>query len=351
MTDLRVALVGYGTAGSVFHAPVIDAVPGLKVTGVVVRNPERAAAAAAAMPGVQLLGSAEDIWAAAERFDTVVVATPNRTHVDLARASIEAGLPVVVDKPLATSSSEAEELIALAEKRGVLLTTYQNRRWDSDLLTLASLLADGALGTVHRFESRFERWRPVPKPGWRESGDPADAGGLLNDLGSHLVDQALHLFGPVAEVYAEVDVRRAAVAVDDDVFVALKHASGVRSHLWASALAADLGPRFRVLGSTAAYVVHGLDGQEAALRAGRTPADVEWGAVAPESWGRLGADGSVQPVSGRAGAWQTFYAKWRDALRGEGVVPVEPRDALATLRVLEAARASAAESRVVSLPG
>lgn len=349
MTPLRTALLGYGLAGSTFHAPIINAVPGLSVTAVVTRSPERAAAAVSALPGVRVLDSADRVFAEPDAYDAVVVATPNRTHVELATAAVEAGLPVVVDKPLATSVADAARLAALAADRGVLLTTYQNRRFDSDLLTLRALLAEGALGRVHRFESRFERWRPVPKPGWRESGDPADAGGLLNDLGSHLVDQALHLFGDVTEVYAEVDVRRDGVAVDDDVMVALTHASGVRSTLWASALAADLGPRFRVLGSAGAFVVDGLDGQEAALRDGRTPADAGWGEVPQAEWGRLGTPETTAAVPSRPGAWQEFYVRWRDALRGEGPVPVDPAETVAVLRVLEAARASAREARVVSL--
>ncbi|RKS80114.1 putative dehydrogenase [Motilibacter peucedani] len=348
-SELRVAVLGYGLAGSTFHAPVINAVPGLRVTAVVTRSEERAAAARAVLPGVEVLASADEVFAAPERFDSVVVATPNRTHLDLARAALLAGLPVVVDKPLAVTHDEGQSLVSLARESGVLLTVYQNRRWDSELRTLQALLADDALGDVHRFESRFERWRPVPKPGWRESGDPADAGGLLNDLGSHLVDQALHLFGPATSVYAEVDTRRATVQVDDDVMVALTHASGVRSTLWASAVAADLGPRLRVLGSAGAYVVHGLDGQEEALRAGRTPADPSWGAVPESAWGRLGAGDDVRPVPSLPGAWQEFYVQWRDALLGAGPVPVDSADSVRVLAVLEAARTSSREQRVVAL--
>ena len=304
--DLRLAILGYGLAGSTFHAPLITAVPGLRVAAVVTSDAARADSARAALPQVEVLARPEEVWARADQLDGVVIATPNRTHVPLAHQAIEAGLPVVVDKPLATSSADAEALVSEAERRGVLLTTYQNRRWDADFQTVRALVEEGDLGRVHRFESRFERWRPVPKPGWRESGDPADAGGLLNDLGSHLVDQALQLFGDVRRVYAEVDVRRPTVAVDDDVLLALEHGDGVRSTLWASALAADLGPRFRVLGDRGAYVVHGLDGQEAALRSGGTPADPSWGEVPAERWGVLttGEESRTQPS--RPGAWQEF---------------------------------------------
>ena len=180
--------------------------------------------------------------------DVVVVASPNRTHVPLAIEALDAGFHVVVDKPLAASAADAARVIATARARGRLLTVFQNRRWDGDFLTLRRLVHDGRLGRVFRFESHFDRWRPDVKPGWRMSDAPEEAGGLLFDLGSHLIDQALVLFGPATHVYAELDRRRPGVTVDDDSFVALRHASGVRSHLSMGALVAQLGPRFRVLG-------------------------------------------------------------------------------------------------------
>nr|WP_269205395.1 Gfo/Idh/MocA family oxidoreductase [Motilibacter aurantiacus] len=346
---MRVAVLGYGLAGSTFHAPVIESVPGLRVTAVVTSNPERAEQARADVPGVRVLASADEVWADPAAYDAVVVATPNKSHAPLATAAIEAGLPVVVDKPLAVTAAAGQQVVDLAAERGVLLTVFQNRRWDADLLTVRRLLADGALGRVHRFESRFERWRPQPKAGWRESGSPDEAGGLLFDLGSHLVDQALHLFGPATSVYAEVDVRRASVVVDDDVFVALTHASGVRSHLWAGALTGQLGPRFRVLGGEGAYVKHGMDPQEDALKAGGRPDTDGWGVEPESAWGQLGVDGATSPVPSAAGAYQAFYALLAKALRGEGPVPVDPAEAVTTLRVLEAARAASAEGRAVQL--
>ena len=339
MTDeLRVALIGYGLAGSVFHAPVIDAVEGLRVAAVVTRDATRATHARAALPGVAVLATAEDVWSRRDDFDGVVIAAPNRTHVRLATAAIEAGLPVVVDKPLAAASADARSVADLARDRGVPLTVYQNRRWDADVLTLRRLLTDGALGNVNRFESRFERWRPVPGGGWRESGDPADGGGVLLDLGSHLVDQAVHLFGPVTSVYGEVAVRRPGAVVDDDGFVALRHAGGVTSHLWMSAIAAHRGPRLRVLGDRAAFVVADLDRQEAELRAGRSPREPGWGVVPPNEWGRVVVGDDERPMRSEPGDYRAFYVGWRDALLGAGPVPVDPLDAVETLRILEAAR-------------
>lgn len=251
-TALRVALVGYGLAGSVFHAPLITATEGLVLDTIVTSNPERQEQARAEFPGVRFAASPDELWARADTLDLVVVASPNKTHVPLATAALQAGLPVVVDKPLSGSAADARELAALAESRGLLLSVFQNRRWDNDFRTLARLIEAGELGDVQRFESRFERWRPQLKGGWRESGSAEEIGGLLFDLGSHIVDQALVLFGPAVRVYAESDVRRPGARADDDTFLAITHANGVRSHLYASATTAQLGPRFRVLGSSAA---------------------------------------------------------------------------------------------------
>ena len=219
-----------------------------------------------------------------------------------------------------------------------MLTVFQNRRWDGDFLTVKRLLGDGALGTVHRFESRFERWRPELTDTWRERAE--DAGGLLFDLGSHLVDQALQLFGPVVSLYAEVDIRRPSAEVDDDVFLALGHAAGVRSHLWMSAVAGQRGPRFRVLGDRAAFVKHGLDVQEEALRAGRRPDEPGWGEEPHERWGRLGVEGDLREVQTEPGNYGAFYESVAASLLGEAPPPVDPADAVTVLELLEEARAA-----------
>ena len=347
--EIRVGLIGYGLAGSTFHAPFIAVTPGMRLAVVVTSSPERAEQARREHPGVSVVDSAERLWERAGELDLAVVATPNRTHVALARAALRAGLAAVVDKPLAPTAAEGRALAEEARERGRFLSVFQNRRWDGDFLTLRRLIAEGALGAVHRFESRFERWRPVPKDGWRESGDPAEAGGILFDLGSHLVDQALVLFGPVREVYAEVERRRPGVEADDDAFVALGHASGVRSHLWMSAAAADSGPRFRVLGGRAAYVKHGMDVQEAALRAGARPGDPGFGEEPAELWGRVGADAEWTRVPTERGAYAACYAAVAAALRDGAPPPVDPADSVAGLEIIEAARRSSAERAVIHL--
>lgn len=348
---VRVALIGYGLGGRSFHAPIIAATPGMRLSFIVTSSGERATQARAEHPDATVVPEAEAIWAKSNELDLVVISTPNRTHVPLAMAALDAGLAVVVDKPVAASSADAERLVAAAAKRGVALSVYQNRRWDGDFLTVRRLLREGALGRVHRFESRFERWRPAPKGGWRESSATEDAGGLLFDIGTHLIDQALVLFGPVTRVYAEVRPLREGAGVDDDVFVALTHASGTVSHLWTSRLAAEHGLRFRVLGDRAAYIKHGLDPQEDALRSGQRVGMPGWGQEAERHWGILHDGETARAVRTEGGAYQSFYAAMAGALLEEGPLPVNPADAVATLRVIEAARHSAREAITIALTG
>ncbi|MEV6363583.1 Gfo/Idh/MocA family protein [Nocardia asteroides] len=340
MDQLGVAVIGYGLAGSVFHAPLIAADPCSRVAAVVTSSAERAERARAEHPGVRVWDSVDELFAAADDVDLAVIATPNRTHAPLALRALDAGLPVVVDKPFAVTSAEAEEVVAAAGRAGLPLSVFQNRRWDNDFLTVRALLDAGEFGEVRRFESRFERWRPVTKGGWRELGTAEDGAGILFDLGSHLVDQALTLFGPVTEVYAELDRRRPGVQADDDAFIALTHACGTRSQLWMSAVAPQLGPRLRVLGATNGYTVHGLDPQEDALRAGRRPGADEqhWGTVPPERWGIFGAGDDLRAIPTAPGDYPAFYAGMAAALLDDAPVPVDPRDAVETLRVLEYAR-------------
>lgn len=346
---IRAGLIGYGLGGAVFHAPLIRVTPGLELTAIVTGDAERQRQARLAHPGASLFDTAAQLWQRASHLDLVVIASPNRSHVPLALDALGAGLNVVVDKPLAPTASQGRQLIGEARRRRRLLTVFHNRRWDGDFLTLRRLLANGTLGDPYRFESRFDRWRPAPKPGWRERGAPEEAGGLLYDLGSHLIDQALVLFGPARTVYAEVDRRRPGVEVDDDVFVALEHASGPRSHLYTNVLSAQPGPRFRLLGSRSAYVKHGLDVQEAALRGGAVPTDARWGEERSDAWGLLGTAGDLRAVPTEPGAYQRFYEGLVAALRDGAPPPVDPDDAVAGLEILEAAQRSAADRRVVEL--
>lgn len=353
--DLRAGIVGYGLAGAVFHAPLVAATPGMRVAAIVTANAARRAQAHRDFPRAAIHPTADALLADPTQLDLVVVAAPNRAHVPVGVAALEAGLAVVVDKPMAPSVAEAERLVAAAERAGRPLTVFQNRRWDGDFLTVRQLIAGDILGPVARLESRFERFRPEPKAGaWRERTDPEEAGGLLFDLGSHLVDQARVLFGDPISVYAEVGVRRPGALVDDDTFVALRFAAGQVAHLWMSAIPRLSGPRLRVVGARGVYEKHSLDPQEDALRSGMRPGDAGWGMEPPARWGHLvtdvggvAFDGSAQTLPG---SYETFYALMRDALVAGGPVPVDPMDAVAALRIIEAARESARTGAVVSLP-
>jgi scyllo-inositol 2-dehydrogenase (NADP+) len=345
---IRIALIGYGLAGSAFHAPLITSTAGLRLASIVTGSGERQAQARSEHPGVRIMNDVAQLWDSAADHDLAVVATPNRTHAPLGLAALEAGLAVVVDKPIAANAAAGRQLATEAHKRGQMLTVFHNRRWDGDLLTLQRLIDDNTLGPVMRFESRYERWRPAPRAGtWRESGAPEDAGGLLFDLGSHLIDQALLLFGRPTAVYAELNRRRAGVEADDDVFIALDQPAGVHSHLWASAVAGQPGPRFRVLGLQSAYVKFGMDVQEDALGNGGRPTDPEWGREPPESWGSVGAGDDVHRVETVPGNYALFYQGVVHALRDGGPPPVDPLAAVAVIEVIETARESATTGNVV----
>ena len=297
-----------------------------------------------------MLPSPDALFDAADSHDLVVVAAPNREHVPLGLAAVEAGLHLVVDKPLAAGVAEGERLAGAAAARGVVAAVFHNRRWDGDFMTLRRLVDEGAMGEPLRLESRFDRWRPEVDAGrWREGGGPEDAGGVLFDLGPHLIDQALVLLGPARSVYAEVRALRQGAQVDDDFFIALEHGSGARSHLWGTMLAAQPGPRLRALGTRAAYVKWGLDVQEDQLREGASPRDAGFGEEPESAWGRLGTEEHAEQVPTERGRYVEFYEQVEEAIRSSGPAPVPLSAGIETLRVIEAARRSSAERAVVPL--
>ena len=345
---IGVGIVGYGLAGRSFHAPFIAAVDGLDLTVIATTHVDRRAQATAEHPGATIVDSLDALL---ERPDVevVVVAAPNRAHVPIGRRALEAGRHVVVDKPIAMDVAEAESLIEAAARAGRVLSVYQNRRWDGDYLTVRSLIADGALGAVDSLEARFERWATTGDE-WRETAE--EAGGPHRDLGAHLVDQSLQLFGPVERVFAQIDRRRPGSLVEDSAFVALDHASGVRSRLWTSLIATRIGPRLRVRGLGGEFVKDSVDPQEAQLIDGLRPSDPGFGDDLPERWGTLySADGSVTPIPTARGAYRRFYELFRDAVRGDGPPPIDPADSVEGLRVLQAAERSAERGRVETVSG
>ena len=340
VNPLRVGLVGYGDAGRGIHARLLRET-GHAVAAVVTRDPGRTAVAREDWPGVEVVDDVDALLARRTGLDVVVVASPTGLHRDHALAVLDAGVPVVVDKPLGTSTDQTREIVDAAQAAGTGLTVFQNRRWDTEQLTLGAVLAAGRLGAVHRFERRWERWRPVPKDRWKEN-DPV-AGGLLLDLGPHLVDSAVQLFGPVVAVYAEV--RALTTVAPDDVFLALHHAGGVLSHLSGGGLVGAPGPRTRVLGSEGAFLVTSFEGEP-------TPFAVLDDAApgGPDGHGGWLVHGSERvAVPTAPGGHADFYRAVRAWVRDGGPAPVDPWDGVRTAEVLDAAAFSARERRVVPL--
>lgn len=340
---IRTAIIGYGLSGSVFHAPLIDVDDRYSLDIIATSNPDRQAAASDRYPRVRTVHDGGAVLARADDLDLVVLATPPATHYPLARAALEAGLDVVVDKPFVVDSDEGQDLIALAQQLGRVLTVFQNRRWDGDFLTLRKLLSAEALGTVSRFESRFERWSPAIAKAWKAHATAADGGGVLFDLGTHLIDQALVLFGPAEVVHAELQARRQDERADDDVFLVLRHDSGVLSHLTMNMLCPQQGARFRVLGSVGGYTKNGVDPQEPFIAAGGSPLDADYGVEAPEWAGLLGRDGHLDALPTERGAYPEFYRILADKILDGGAtsdlpVPVRPEDAVETLKLIAEAR-------------
>ena len=341
---LRVGLVGYGYAGKTFHAPLVAAVPALELVAVASSD---ASKVHADWPGVAVHASPAELIARGD-IDLVVIATPNDTHHPLTRDALLAGRHVVVDKPFTVHLADARELVALARERGRLLSVFHNRRFDGDFLTLRKLLAEGALGRVVDVESRHDRWRPEVRPRWRESAGPG--AGLWFDLGPHLVDQALQLFGPPRTIALERALVRDGALADDWFHASLRY-DRLHVHLRASMLAAASAPRFTLHGTRGSFVKQGLDAQEDALKAGvrpAWPAGADWG-VDP---GRAAivtrqADGAAAetPVMLERGAHQAYFAAVAAAIRGEAPNPVPPEQALAVMALIELGVASADKRR------
>ena len=344
-SSLGVGIVGYGLAGRYFHAPFIAAVDGLRVAAIATSRADRAADARREHPDAVVVDSFEALLAQ-PGIDIVVVASPNRTHVPLGIRALDAGRDVVVDKPIATDIADAGRLVDAAARTGKVFSVYHNRRFDGDFLTVRSLVSAGTLGPIDSLESRFEIGVPLAEA-WREDAD--QAGGPHRDLGAHLVDQALLLFGEPVRVFAQLARRRPGTAVDDSAFVALEHRGGERSRLWTSLISPWGRPRFRVRGLLGEFVKDERDPQEAQALAGAKPSDPGFGEDTPERWGHLHLIGEEpRTVATERGDYRRFYELFRDAVRTGSPPPVDPLDAIRGLRVLEAAEASSRSGSVLS---
>ncbi|RSM25304.1 oxidoreductase [Aeromonas salmonicida] len=331
---LNAALVGYGFAGKTFHAPFLTSTPGLSLGWVVSRD---AAKVQADLPGCRV-GSLEEVLADSA-VDLVVIATPNDTHAPIARQALLAGKHVVIDKPFALDLAEAKALVELAGKQQRLLSIFHNRRWDGDFLTVRRLLAEGALGQIAQFESHFDRYRPEVRQRWREAGGPGS--GLWFDLGPHILDQALQLFGQPDWLQADLALQRPGALSDDYFHVTLGYGE-LRVILHGSCLVSATMPRFVIHGSEGSFIKFGMDVQEDQLKLGKRPPAADWGLDdEPGQLSRI-REGQLQQetVAGEAGDYGAYYRGVCAAILGEGENPVPASEALAVMALLELARDS-----------
>ena len=330
---LRVGIAGYGLAGRYFHAPLLKGC-GFDVVAILTTNVVRAGHASADFPNTVVVKSIEELVRA--ELDLVVIASANAAHAEQATAALKAGIPVVVDKPMGRNYEETKRIVDLSHSLGVPVTTFFNRRWDSDALTIKQVIASGVLGNIHRLDSRFERFRPkVNQDSWRENMSAEDGGGLLLDLQPHLISTALDWFGKAELVTATVRSIRG--AADDDSVLVLRHDSGVMSYLSASAVAGSPGPRIRILGSKGALVINDLDPQEALLRAGKFPDGAVW-SQPTTSVAHIHRGEEVEQIQGVSGNYALFYSAVAAAISNGGPFPISNDDALLVASIIDQAR-------------
>ena len=345
MNEINVGLIGYGIAGRVFHAPVIQSVPGLKLKKVVERHADESRKN---YPWVEVVRHAAAVLQD-EEIDLVVITTPNDSHFELARQSLLANKHVVVEKPFTTTSAEARQLIELSRAQNRIISVHQNRRWDGDFQTVKRVLEAKLLGRMVEYESHFDRFRNHAQPGaWREAEGPGS--GVLFDLGSHLIDQAQVLFGLPQMISADIRTQREFAKTDDN-FELILHLDALKVTLKAGMLAREQSPRFILHGTNGSFIKYGLDPQEEALKQGLAPTAPKWGEEPEEQWGTLNIDIHGLHVKGRietiAGCYQAYYQNLVDAIKGRAELAVKPEEAMNTIRIIELAIQSNHQKRTL----
>ena len=330
---LKVGIAGYGLAGRSFHAPIL-AGTNFEVTAVLTTNDVRKRHAKEDFPTVKIVSTIEELCA--QDLDLIVIASGNQVHLSQALTAINAGIPTVVDKPMGINVAQTREILDAADSAGVAVTTYFNRKWDSDILTLKRVIRDGQIGRVIRMDSRFERFRPQLNPqSWRENNSPEDGGGLLLDLMPHLISTAIECFGPAN--LKSSSIRSVRGGADDDCVLVLAHETGVESILSASAVVGAPGPRLRVIGSEGAFVVNELDPQEALLRAGKAPKDGKW-EEETSSQAFIHRGDSVEEFKTDPGNYASFYSLVHEAIVNKTAMPISPEEILAVAQIIDKAR-------------
>jgi scyllo-inositol 2-dehydrogenase (NADP+) len=358
--EIGVGVVGYGLGGRVFHAPFVSAVPGLRLVAIMTRNGEKASKL---YPATKIVSALEDILGD-KSIELVVISTPNETHFTLAKKALEAGKNIVIDKPFAPTAAEALELLQLAKSKGVLAIPFHNRRWDGDFLTVKKLLKEAAIGRLVTYESHFDRFRPVPRENtWKEAENPAN--GMLFDLGPHLVDQALALFGAPDAITASVRADRDQTAIEDAFDITLHYpganGKGLLAHCRTSYLACINAPRFLLHGTKGSFLKYGVDPQEPTLEGGaKVPvlgSSEVWLQEKESAWGTLAvapvpADPAMlveRQVKTEPGDYRGYYGNVRDALLGTAALAVTSEDGYRVTKLLEMARKSSKEGRTLQV--
>jgi predicted dehydrogenase len=330
---LKVGIAGYGLAGRSFHAPIL-AGTNFEVTAVLTTNDVRKRHAKEDFPTVKIVSTIEELCD--QDLDLIVIASGNQVHLSQALTAINAGIPTVVDKPMGINVAQTREILDAADSAGVAVTTYFNRKWDSDILTLKRVIRDGQIGRVIRMDSRFERFRPqLNSQSWRENNSPEDGGGLLLDLMPHLISTAIECFGPAN--LKSSSIRSVRGGADDDCVLVLAHETGVESILSASAVVGAPGPRLRVIGSEGAFVVNELDAQEALLRAGKAPKDGKW-EEDTSSQAFIHRGDSVEEFKTDPGNYASFYSLVHEAIVNKTAMPISPVEILAVAQIIDKAR-------------
>jgi len=347
MRKIRVGLVGYGISGATFHAPLLSVLEEFEIAKVVSSKKEKVQQD---LGDVEVVSRLEEVLEDAT-IDLVVISTPSGVHYEMAKQSLLAGKHVILEKPMVAASWEAEELMKLAEEKQLLLSVYHNRRWDNDFLTVKKLVNDGVLGDINTYQVHYDRFRPDVRNRWREK--PGPGSGVLYDLGSHLIDQALDLFGWPQFVFADVFMQRENAETDDYFHLILGYEK-LRVILHAGSIVPSNGPRFQVHGSKGSFIKFGLDGQEAALKEGKKPIDPSWGADEPPYYGKLvtidGGQERQETIETVHGSYLTYYKKIAESILEGKRAPVTAHEGLSVIKIIEAALESSAKKQVVQVP-
>ncbi|PJH91578.1 oxidoreductase [Bacillus sp. SN1] len=343
---IKVGILGYGLSGSVFHAPLLAVLEEYHISKVMTSRTEEVKRD---FPDAEVVHELEDITND-PAIELVIVTTPSGLHYEHAMACIQAGKHVVIEKPMTAKAEEGEKLKKAADEKGVLLSVYHNRRWDNDFLTIKKLIADGSLEDINTYQVSYDRYRPEVQARWREK--EGSATGTLYDLGSHIIDQALHLFGLPKAVTANVMAQRENAETVDYFHLTLDYGK-LQAILYGGSIVPANGPRYQIHGQHASFMKYGIDGQEDALRAGRKPEDDSWGADDPEFYGKLttvhGTDKKTETIPSVNGSYLSYYRKIAESIREGSALPVTAEEGIDVIRIIEAAMKSSEEKRTIML--